>query len=104
MSDSNPVLIQPCLPSSNVSTSAVPLILIHDGGGTVFQYYLLSPLSRPVYGIANPHFESGEPWPGGLHEMAAHYASLIQAAIPSGQILLGGTFHPVLVALCDVFA
>lgn len=94
MSDSNPVLIQDYQSSSNISTPAIPLILIHDGGGTVFQYFLLSPLSRPVYGIANPHFESGEPWSGGLPEMAAHYANLIQTAIPSGQILLGGTFIP----------
>lgn len=92
MADLNPILIQPPIPSSNINNRTVPLILIHDGGGTAFQYFLLSPIFRPLYGIANPHFESGEPWSGGLREMAAHYAKLIQMAIPSGQILLGGTF------------
>ncbi|MCJ1464844.1 hypothetical protein MMC07_003459 [Pseudocyphellaria aurata] len=90
MADLNPILIQPPIPSSNINVQTVPLVLIHDGGGTVFQYFLLSPIFRPLYGIANPHFESGAPWHGGLREMAAYYAKLIKMAIPSGQILLGG--------------
>ncbi|KAI9708853.1 MAG: putative secondary metabolism biosynthetic enzyme [Candelaria pacifica] len=89
MCKTNLTLIQSPLPSPQ-NTAATPLILIHDGGGTIFQYFLLAPLSRPVYGIMNPHFETGNSWPGGLHEMATNYAKLIQTAIPSGQILLGG--------------
>ncbi|KAI9837009.1 MAG: hypothetical protein M1819_000658 [Sarea resinae] len=84
----NPCLIQS---SPTKSTSALPLYLIHDGGGTIVQYYLLNPLSRPVYGIYNPQFESGGRWEGGIAAMAREYARLIAATQPrGGAILLGG--------------
>ncbi|KAL2756943.1 hypothetical protein ACRALDRAFT_2052754 [Sodiomyces alcalophilus JCM 7366] len=61
----------------------VPLVLIHDGGGTTFPYHCLEPLRRPVYGIANPHFRSGAPWPGGLPQMAETYATMIRRTVRS---------------------
>lgn len=35
---------------------AIPVFLIHDGGGTTFAYHCLDPLDRSVYGIFNPIF------------------------------------------------
>ncbi|KAF2147675.1 alpha/beta-hydrolase [Myriangium duriaei CBS 260.36] len=67
-----------------------PLFLIHDGGGTIFNYFLLGSLKRQVYGIANSHFDSGEPWEGGMHGMAREYASYIESTVSSGPIILGG--------------
>ncbi|KAF2225407.1 Alpha/Beta hydrolase protein [Elsinoe ampelina] len=69
--------------------SRTPLFLIHDGGGTIFSYHLLDDLSRPVYGISNPNFETGEPW-SSMSEVAELYASFIRDVHPSGHILLGG--------------
>ncbi|KAG8631792.1 hypothetical protein KVT40_000932 [Elsinoe batatas] len=71
------------------NSSRTPLFLIHDGGGTIFSYHLLDDLSRPVYGISNPHFETGEQW-SSMSEIAELYASFIRDVYPSGQILLGG--------------
>lgn len=65
------------------SPGAVPLVLVHDGGGTTFGYHCLDPLGRPVYGIANPHFESGAPWPGGVDEMARLYVDMVRATVAS---------------------
>ncbi|KAM0327687.1 hypothetical protein ACHAQA_005982 [Verticillium albo-atrum] len=62
---------------------ATPLILLHDGGGTSFAYHCLDPLSRPVYAIANPHFHSGAPWPGGLREMAETYVAMVRQTVDS---------------------
>lgn len=76
--------------------SQIPLILIHDGGGTCFAYYCLNPLNRPVYEIHNPYFarddaDGGAHWPGGIPEMARHYAGLIRKVMPrGGTVLLGG--------------
>ncbi|TPX18300.1 uncharacterized protein E0L32_011798 [Thyridium curvatum] len=89
MFDSNPNLVQDPMPGTAASR-ATPLVLFHDGGGTVFSYYLLEDLGRPVYGIANPRFYSGEPWEGGLPEMARHYIGYIREAVPPGPVLVGG--------------
>lgn len=95
----NPDIIQVAPPGCPVAT---PLFLIHDGGGTVVSYHSIGQLQRPVYGISNPNFESGDPWEGGIPEMAAVYASLIRKTVAArgfpakrrfGQrvkILLGG--------------
>jgi thioesterase domain-containing protein len=84
----NPSEIQFVTPKNK---SQLPLILIHDGGSTVYSYHMLGPLDRPVYGIANPRFETGlQPWEGGIPEMATHYIGLIRQVIPNGKILLGG--------------
>ena len=70
--------------------SEVPLVLIHDGGGLSVSYCYLGPLDRDVYGIQNPHFFSAEPWKDGVPEMGQVYAKIVQSAVPSGPILLGG--------------
>lgn len=70
-------------------SDATPLVLIHDGGGTIFNYYFLSDLDRPVFGIANPHFDTKEPWPS-LDAMAGLYAGWIKDEIKAGPVILGG--------------
>lgn len=70
--------------------SEVPLVLIHDGGGLSVSYCYLDSLNRDVYGLQNPHFYSEEPWKDGVPEMGQVYAKMIQSAVSSGPILLGG--------------
>ncbi|OAL74172.1 hypothetical protein A7D00_2203 [Trichophyton violaceum] len=77
-------------PAPDGYESAVPLVLIHDGGGTSVNYYYLHSLDRAVYAIQNPSFYSGEPWEDGIPEMGATYARLIRSHVPAGPILLGG--------------
>jgi thioesterase domain-containing protein len=90
MFDNNPGLIQPPIPGKT-PTTVTPLILIHDGGGTTYSYFLLGDLGRPVYGISNPRYESGQPWEGGMPEMAELYIQLIRNILPQGgPIILGG--------------
>lgn len=90
-----------------VHYSHIPIVMIHDGGGTCFvgkkqsrygehwltclkAYYCLNPIGRAMYEIHNPHFYSGKPWPGGIPEMARHYVDLMHKMVPRGRILLGG--------------
>lgn len=84
----NPSLVQQGPSSSR--RGAIPLILIHDGGGTTFSYHCLGPLQRTVYAIHNPKFYTGRPWKGGIPAMAKVYADLIRIIVPSGKVLLGG--------------
>jgi thioesterase domain-containing protein len=69
---------------------ATPLVLLHDGGGTVLSYQALGPLDRNVYGISDPRFDAGKPWAGGIPEMARTYLQMIKTEIPQRNILLGG--------------
>ena len=85
--DVNPMKLQ----DGEDDGSALPLFLIHDGSGTAHQYARLSPLGRPVWGIHNPKFATGEKWEGGLLEMATHYADLVRS------ILLESTYSGCLV-------
>ena len=71
-------------------SAATPLFLIHDAGGTLYSYYSLGDLQRPVYGIVNPHFDSGAPWEGGISEMAQSYYTMIRRQVRKGDVLLGG--------------
>jgi thioesterase domain-containing protein len=71
--------------------SSIPLVLIHDGGGTIQSYQALGPIGRDVFAIANPRFDDGVPWDGGIPEMARTYAQIIKARVPSKTVLLGGT-------------
>jgi thioesterase domain-containing protein len=91
MFDNNPSLIQE-IPRSlaHINPPPVPLVLIHDGGGTIYSYHCLGPLDRPVYGIHNPHYGTPSVWTGGIRQMAAHYASLIKSVVPRGDVILGG--------------
>ena len=77
-------------PSSGAS---IPLVLIHDGGGTVFNYWTLGPLHRQMYAISDPAFDSGaewKGWEGGLKQMAELYCNMVRREIGKGKILLGG--------------
>ncbi|KAG8676198.1 hypothetical protein FPOAC2_02289 [Fusarium poae] len=97
--DNNPECIQP---ADWQAGQAVPVFLIHDGGGTTFSYHCLEPLNRPVYGIYNPNFHSGEPFDGELKDMAKLYTHWIIETVEKPdfprrynsdgkiQILLGG--------------
>lgn len=92
MPDNNLFLLQEPKPRDASVSPAAPLFLIHDGGGTVFQYCSLGDLGRPTYAITNPHFESGTSWGGGICEMAKVYAGVIGRELPAGggDIILGG--------------
>lgn len=92
----NPALIHegpPRSATSMLSKPRVPLILVHDGGGTSFSYHLLDRINRPLYGIENAKLHDGGWWDGGVPEMAAHYVSLLGKILPEGgDILLGGMY------------
>jgi thioesterase domain-containing protein len=99
MFDENPTLIQEGPDPSEAddgfspqwSKKPTPLVLIHDGGGTIFSYHCLGDLDRPVYGIANPLYQSGDAWEGGIPEMASTYLGFIKSALPSGSdVIIGG--------------
>ena len=77
------------------SSTAIPIVLIHDGGGTVFNYWTLGPLHRQMFGISDPAFDSGAEWRGwedGLKQMAELYCNMIRKEIGKGKILLGGKY------------
>ncbi|XXH01951.1 hypothetical protein Hte_008314 [Hypoxylon texense] len=77
--------------TSMLSRSRLPLILVHDGGGTAFSYHLLDRINRPLWGIENAKLHDGGWWDGGVPAMAAHYIELIGKIMPEGgDILLGG--------------
>jgi hypothetical protein len=81
--------IEAAPPNKNVPS----LVLIHDGGGTIFNYYTIGPLNRQVFGIADPAFESGdewEGWDGGIVQMAEQYCHRIRRSVEKTDILLGG--------------
>lgn len=88
LGSANPSTIQK-VPAS-AAAGQLPLVLIHDGGGTCFSYRLLEFLGRPVYGIHNPRFQSGRPWKGGIEEMARVYVELVRSLFPTGAFILGG--------------
>lgn len=69
-----------------------PLVLIHDGSGTTFSYFILGDLGRDVWAIHNAHISSSvaSKSMGSVKEMACHYIELILAAGITGPILLGG--------------
>ncbi|KAI1260296.1 alpha/beta-hydrolase [Xylariaceae sp. FL1019] len=89
----NPALIyQGPKPTPWQPKSPAPLILLHDGGGTTFNYHCLYPIGRTLYGIQNSHLDEGGYWDSGVSGMAAHwYIKLIESVLPKGgDILLGG--------------
>ncbi|KAK4092788.1 Amt4 [Purpureocillium lilacinum] len=85
----NPIQVQ-FVPPYKQANPPTPIVLIHDGGGTIFSYFILGSLNRDVWAIYNPKFFDGEAWEGGMDEMARHYIDLIVDAGISGTILLGG--------------
>lgn len=87
--ETNPTQLQ------HASGNATPLFLIHDGGGTIFKYFLFGDLGRNVYGIHDPKFECDDDWEGGIVEMAQEYITFIKAIKGTGPILLGGQYGKV---------
>lgn len=85
----NPTKVQ-SRPLKGSRKSSVPLVLIHDGGGTTFGFWMLGSLYRDVWAVHNPQFWSGKPWAGGIDEMARHYIDLLRATGIHGTIMLGG--------------
>lgn len=67
-----------------------PLVLIHDGGGTIFQYYMLNYVGRRTFGIANPYFESGRHPEDGILGLARQYVKAVQHTVGKGPVILGG--------------
>lgn len=65
----------------------------------MFNYFLLKPLGRAVYGIYNPRTGDGEQWPGGMTEMAGEYCQMILRTVAEGEILIGGWSLGGMVAL-----
>ncbi|RYO80559.1 hypothetical protein DL764_009886 [Monosporascus ibericus] len=84
----NPDRIQRRLDGRRSKCTSV--VLIHDGGGTTFAYYMLHALDRDVYTIYDPNYATAQPWEGGLDGMAAHYLRLIKDAGLHGPLILGG--------------
>ncbi|EKG09596.1 hypothetical protein MPH_13350, partial [Macrophomina phaseolina MS6] len=72
------------------NSETAPLILIHDGGGTIFQYFLLDSLRRPTYGIANPWFDDPKSFFGNMEDLASIYARAIRDAFKPGESVLLG--------------
>ncbi|HZF10853.1 MAG TPA: condensation domain-containing protein, partial [Thermoanaerobaculia bacterium] len=68
-----------------------PLFLTHAMGGAVFSYAELARRlgAQPAYGVQSPALESGTPIDD-LPAMAAAYVAAVEAAAPSGPLLLGG--------------
>lgn len=67
---SNPELLQEV-------NGTVPLVLIHDGGGTALAYRLLGTLERTLLGIHSPGLVTGQGIPG-IREAAQEYARLVR--------------------------
>lgn len=87
--DENPALVQE---ARNRPASSIPVVLIHDGGGTIFGYYLLGELhpARELWAIYNPDHDSAKPYPLTMEEMARSYIQLIETSGIRGPIYLGG--------------
>ncbi|KHN99804.1 Esterase-like protein [Metarhizium album ARSEF 1941] len=84
----NPTQVQ-FVPPGKAHNPPLPLVLIHDGGGTTFSYFVLGSLGRDVWAVHNPNYFEGLPWEGGMDEMAEKYAHLIAGEL-SGPVMLGG--------------
>ncbi|THC94721.1 hypothetical protein EYZ11_005801 [Aspergillus tanneri] len=85
--EQNPYQIQP---GPKTRDTATPMVLFHDAGGTIFPYFRLADLHRPVYGISNARFNEGGHWQHGFRQMGVVYTHLVRSVIPSGNIFLGG--------------
>lgn len=70
-------------------TGEVPLVLIHDGGGTVVSYHSLKSLGRPVYAIPDVTLGTDQSWES-IAQMAETYSQVVQQKFIAGPVLLGG--------------
>nr|WJZ49100.1 non-reducing polyketide synthase [Calonarius rufo-olivaceus] len=72
----------------------MPLLLIHDGGGTAFAYYSLGNLDRTVIGIHCPGLQEGQGIPS-VHEATKEYAAIARQYLKQNcpgysKLLVGG--------------
>ena len=86
-----PVKLETLEPENSKGKPKTPLVLIHDGGGTIFQYFLLGPFGRETLGIANPYFDQGGKPLGGIKQLAQEYADAIWSHFERGPLIIGGT-------------
>lgn len=93
----NPILLQD-------GGGRTPLFLIHDGSGVVHPYMSLYDLARAVWGIHNPKLPTGDEWPGGILELAAHYADLVRGTLsPAQSCVMGGKLRQVVtIRMCNM--
>lgn len=77
-----------------------PLILVHAGSGTAWDYKALRPyfLDRPIYGINNPYFGQAERAFKSVEEMAYYYLQLIRKRGLVEPFYLGGWSFGAVVA------
>jgi hypothetical protein len=94
MFSSNPVQIQ----WRGSSGQGIPLFLIHDGGGTIFNYFLVGDLQRDVYGVYDEYFETETSW-SSMRAMAQQYVSRIKSIITDGPVLIGGNVTTSLLSM-----
>lgn len=87
--DENPSLVQE---ARNRRASSIPVVLIHDGGGTAFGYYILGELhpARELWAIRNPDYNRSKPYSMTMEEMARNYIRMIESSGIRGPIYLGG--------------
>ncbi|KAG6116123.1 hypothetical protein E4U13_002086 [Claviceps humidiphila] len=87
----NPTQIQFIPPNRAIANPRPPpLVLLHDGGGTTFSYFLLGSLGRDVWAVHNSRYFTGDAWEGGMEQMVLVYLDgLVKEGI-RGEIMLGG--------------
>lgn len=101
--EETPVLIQSLrrrkrgAPTASVAAAApagtpAPLVLFHDAGGTIYNYFLLRSLGRDTFGFPELQAAKEESWTGGMRGIASRYVERMKAVIPPGPIILGGKF------------
>ena len=90
-SHSSPSLSRSSAGSPQSGQEPLPLLLIHDGGGTTAGFWALGDLHREVWVLHNPRFWSGAPWNGRVEEMVTCYVDLLRKSNLRGRrILIGG--------------
>ncbi|EMD58175.1 hypothetical protein COCSADRAFT_42084 [Bipolaris sorokiniana ND90Pr] len=67
-----------------------PLVLVHGGGGTLYEYFSLHSMNRDVWGMPYPGYGIDQKSTSSLSEMAKTYIMMLRNTISSGDIILGG--------------
>lgn len=97
----NPSKVQ-LTPAYKRSNPPAPLVLIHDGGGTTFGYFILGSLYREVWAMHNPRYWDSTAFEGGMDEMARLYIANMYESGLKGPIVLGGTFFSSFIQSLDM--
>ncbi|KAF7183364.1 hypothetical protein CNMCM7691_003563 [Aspergillus felis] len=77
-------------------SESVPLILVHDGSGSVAPYSKLKKVPFPLYGISSPSLTLEGPTPATLKETAELYADAIRSKFDRPVVIGGWSFGGVL--------